>query len=111
MVRWQTAVCAFLAGFAGYYLHAERKRDIIIEKEISDVLIKTLDARQRTGILRLRWAFDNQPDRLRVRAANLPGLRPIKPSQYVRLEQLGSRLPPPRAAPPSDDSDDAITTH
>ncbi|MBE7212650.1 MAG: hypothetical protein INR65_16660, partial [Gluconacetobacter diazotrophicus] len=98
MIRPFTFLCAITAGLSGLYLYSEKHRTTVLDQTITRVVADTEHVRERTAMLRAEWALLNQPDRLQALATRyLPHLVPVQPTQFVRLADLGKRLPPVQA--------------
>ncbi|GBQ10946.1 cell division protein FtsL [Swaminathania salitolerans] len=100
MIRPFTVFCALLAGGSGLFLYTKKHETTVLDQNITTVVRKTERVRQQTAMLRTQWALLNQPDRLSTLSTRfLTELRPMAPTQYVRLASLTDVLPPPGSRP------------
>jgi hypothetical protein len=97
MIRPFTCLCMLLAASAGLYVYQEKHRAQVLDREIMRVVKATETARDRTGMLRAEWALLNEPERLASLADRHLALKPLSPTQFVQLADLGNRLPAPVA--------------
>ena len=101
MIRPFTCLCLVAALGAGLYLYQEKHRAQLLDQDIGRVVKQADQARDRIGLLKAEWALLNEPERLANLAALHLQLQPLQPAQYVRLDDLKSRLPA-IAAPSAD---------
>lgn len=99
MIRPFTLVCMLMAGASGLYLYQTKHRAQVLDRDIVRTVKQTEQARERIGMLRAEWMLLNQPERLAELAKLHTSLQPIPPGQYVAVNDLGSRLPPPGPVP------------
>ena len=98
MIRPMTCLSLIAALGAGMYLYQEKHRAQMLDRDITHTVKLADQARDRIGMLRAEWALLNEPERLADLAAHHLQLQPLQPSQFVRLEDLASRLPAPSSA-------------
>ncbi len=108
MIRPFTCVCMLLACGSGLYVYQTKHRALLLDREIGHTIKLTEAARDRTTALRAEWALLNEPERLGELSRQHLGLRPLVPTQFVTLTDLGAKLPPPLpperlAAPPAEE--------
>ena len=97
MIRPFTLICMLSAFGSGLYLYQSKHQAQMLDREIGRTL-KQIDAtRDRTGMLRAEWALLNEPDRLAELAKAHTSLQTLKPTQFVGVNDLASRLPAPVA--------------
>lgn len=95
MIRPITVVTFLVACGSGMYLYHTKHKVRVLDSEIEHVVHDTEHVREQTRILRAEWTLLDQPDRLQQLAAQFLTLQPTKPSQFVAMADLDSRLPPP----------------
>jgi hypothetical protein len=100
MIRPFTLICMLLACASGLYLYQTKHRVQLLDRDIAQTVQATSAARDRSGALRTEWTLLNDLERLRVLADQHMQLRPVAPSQFTTLADLGNRLPAPRAPEP-----------
>ncbi len=100
MIRPLTCLSLIAALGAGLYLYQEKHRAQMLDRDITRTVKQAEQARDRIGLLKAEWALLNEPDRLAGLAAQHLQLQALQPTQFVRLEDLRSRLPAVSAAPP-----------
>jgi hypothetical protein len=118
MIRPLTFLCMLAAVGSGLYLYTEKHSAELLDRQITKTVHATEAARERTGLLRAEWALLNEPGRLQAMADQYLALKPMAPTQFVQMADLGSRLPAPvaqsaqQASPTDDDSSapDALPT-
>ncbi|MBC9179353.1 cell division protein FtsL, partial [Pseudoroseomonas ludipueritiae] len=64
-----------------------------LDRELRDLTRRIEQARDRTQVLKAEWALLNEPERLRVVAQKYLPLETMTPAQFIRLADLGGRLP------------------
>ncbi|RKK01870.1 cell division protein FtsL, partial [Teichococcus wenyumeiae] len=64
-----------------------------LDRELRDLTRRIEQARDRTQVLRAEWALLNEPERLRQVAQKYLPLETMTPAQFIRLADLGGRLP------------------
>ena len=101
MIRPLTCLSLVAALGAGLYLYQEKHRAQLLDRDITRTVKQAEQARDRIGLLKAEWALLNEPERLAGLAAQHLQLQPLQPTQFVRVEDLRSRLPPVSAAPPA----------
>ena len=99
MMRPITCLSLMVAMGAGLYLYQVKHRAQLLDRDINRVVKLADAARDRTGLLKAEWALLEDPQRLQDLADRHLQLQPLQPSQFVRLEDLASRLPSPASAP------------
>lgn len=104
MIRPFTVFCALLAGSSGLFLYTKKHETTVLDADITHIVHRAEHLRQQTAMLRTQWALLNQPDRLASLSSRfLPTLRPMEPTQYVRLAAAMEQLPAPGTFLPSAD--------
>lgn len=98
MIRPFTLICMVSAFGAGLYLYQSKHHAQVLDREIMRTIKQTEATRERTGMLRAEWALLNEPDRLAELAKAHTSLQTLKPTQFVALADLSTRLPAPVAA-------------
>jgi len=96
MIRPLTLLTLCAAAGAGLWLYQVKHAAAQLDRELREVNRRTELARERTQVLRAEWALLNEPDRLRQVAQRHLPLEPMAPTQFVRLGDVGGRLPAPR---------------
>ncbi len=103
MIRPLTCLSLAAALGAGLYLYQEKHRAQLLDRDITRTVKQAEQAHDRIGLLKAEWALLNEPERLAGLATQHLQLQPLQPTQFVRLDDLRSRLPavsaPPAAAP------------
>ena len=97
MIRPFTLICMVSAFGAGLYLYQSKHHAQVLDREIMRTIKHTEATRERTGMLRAEWALLNEPDRLAELAKAHTALQTLKPTQFVALADLATRLPAPVA--------------
>jgi hypothetical protein len=97
MMRPFTCLCMLAAAGAGLYLYQEKYRAQLLDRDIAGVIKQIDQSHDRINLLKAEWALLNEPERLASLAAQHLTLQPLAPTQFVRLADLDSRLPPPAA--------------
>ncbi len=97
MIRPFTLICMVSAFGAGLYLYQSKHHAQVLDREIMRTIKQTEATRERTGMLRAEWALLNEPDRLAELAKAHTSLQTLKPTQFVALADLSTRLPAPVA--------------
>lgn len=97
MIRPFTLICMVSAFGAGLYLYQSKHHAQVLDREIMRTIKQTETTRERTGMLRAEWALLNEPDRLAELAKAHTSLTTLKPTQFVAMADLASRLPGPVA--------------
>lgn len=97
MIRPFTLICMVSAFGAGLYLYQSKHHAQVLDREIMRTIKQTEATRERTGMLRAEWALLNEPDRLAELAKAHTSLQTLKPTQFVALAELSTRLPAPVA--------------
>lgn len=95
MIRPITVVTFLVACGSGMYLYHTKHKVRVLDTEIEHVVHQTEHVREQTRILRAEWTLLDQPDRLQQLVAQFLTLQPTKPSQFVAMADLDSRLPAP----------------
>jgi hypothetical protein len=96
MIRPLTLLTLCAAAGAGLWLYQVKHAASQLDRELREINRRTEQARERTQVLRAEWALLNEPDRLRQVAQRHLPLEPMAPAQFVRLGDVGARLPAPR---------------
>jgi hypothetical protein len=96
MIRPLTLLTLCAAAGAGLWLYQVKHSVAQLDRELRDINRRTEQARERTQVLRAEWALLNEPDRLRQVAQRHLSLEPMAPTQFVRLGDVGGRLPAAR---------------
>ena len=99
MIRPFTCLTLVAACGAGLYLYQVKHRAQLVDRDITRTVKLTEQSRDRISLLKTELANLTTPSRLTSLAAEHLQLQPTQPAQYVRLEDLRSRLPP--ISPPS----------
>lgn len=97
MIRPFTLICMLSAFGAGLYLYQSKHQAQMLDREIGRTIKQIDTTRDRMGMLRAEWALLNEPDRLAELAKAHTSLQTLKPTQFVGLTDLASRLPAPLA--------------
>jgi hypothetical protein len=93
MIRPFTLLCFCAFAGAGAWLYQIKHAVAVKDRELTEIRRQTEQARQRIDILRAEWALLNEPDRLRQTATRLLTLEPMQPQHFVRIGDVGRRLP------------------
>ena len=93
MIRPLTCLSLVAALGAGLYLYQEKHRAQLLDRDITRTVKQAEQARDRIGLMKAEWALLNEPERLAALAAQHLQLQPLQPTQFVRIEDLRSRLP------------------
>jgi hypothetical protein len=93
MIRPLTFLCMLGAVGSGLYLYSEKHSAELLDRQITKTVHATQAARERTGLLRAEWALLNEPGRLQTMADQYLALKPMAPTQFVQMADLGGRLP------------------
>ena len=99
MIRPFTLICAVLAMVSGLYLYQSKHESQLLDRKIATIVRSTDDTRTRIGMLRADYQLLNDPTRLQDLADKKLTLRPIAPTQFTTMAELGRRLPPVDLAP------------
>lgn len=115
MIRPFTLICMVSAFGAGLYLYQSKHHAQVLDREIMRTIKQTEATRERTGMLRAEWALLNEPDRLAELAKAHTSLQTLKPTQFVTLADLSTRLPAPVAShqeklPPEAQPEEPVAT-
>lgn len=95
MIRPLTFLCMAAAFGSGLYLYSTKHTAALLDRDIARTMRATQAAAERTGLLKAEWALVNEPGRLQELSDRYLQLKPMAPTQFVRLADLGSRLPAP----------------
>ncbi len=103
MIRPITLLAFFAAAGSGLYLYQTKLSAQLLDQRITHTVSEIRKARQRTALLTAEYALLNDPTRLQQLSNEFLQLPPTRPSQYVTMADLASRLPPvgPPPAPPA----------
>jgi hypothetical protein len=93
MIRPLTFLCMLAAVGSGLYLYTEKHSAELLDRQITKTVHGTQAARERSGLLRAEWALLNEPGRLQTMADQYLALKPMAPTQFVQMADLGGRLP------------------
>ena len=102
MIQTRTALCVIAATASGLFLYSEKRQALMVDRETAGLMRASADLHARTAMLRAEWAAMLGPDQLQAMIAEHLTLAPIAPAQFVRLDDLRDRLPPPEAQPATD---------
>jgi hypothetical protein len=100
MIRPFTCLCAILAAISGLYLYQTKQRTLTLDRQIDAVIAEAQRTAARIGVLKADYADLSRPDRLMTLSQRFLDLRPTTPGQFVAMNDLDQKLPPP-GAPPS----------
>jgi hypothetical protein len=95
MIRSFTLVSMLMAGGSVLYLYEVKHQGQILDREIAMTIKQTKQTRESINVLQAEWAVLSGSDRISELAKEQLGLRAVEPSQFVALDDLGSRLPEP----------------
>lgn len=95
MIRSFTVLCALAAIASGLFLYSEKHRTLLLDRDIAELIDRNRAAHERIGVLKTEWQQLNDPDALRMRSDKYLKLQAVDPARYVKLADLGSRLPAP----------------
>ena len=98
MIKPFTCVCLLAAAGSLLYLYQEKHASQLMDREVSGLMKQAGEVRERTGLMRAEYAMLNDPARLSQLAAQHLSLQPLAPGQFVKLADLGARLPGPVAS-------------
>ena len=76
-----------------------------MDQHIDQIAKQTADLRAQSRGLLDEWIRLGEPEQLHKYSDEYLGLKTIAPSQFARLSDLPSRLPPPEPTPPADQPD------
>ncbi len=99
MMRPFTCLSLVAALGAGLFLYQEKHRAQMLDRDITKTVKLADQGRDRIGLLKAEWALLNEPERLQTLASDHLQLQSLAPSQFARLDDLPSRLPPVSATP------------
>jgi hypothetical protein len=99
MIRPITVICWILALSAGLYLYRAKHEVELMDKHIEQIARETNDIRAESRHLLDDWIRLGEPEQLHKYSDEYLGLKTIAPTQFARLSDLPSRLPPPQADP------------
>ncbi len=99
MIRPITVICWILALSAGLYLYRAKHEVELMDKHIEQIAKETNDIRAESRHLLDDWIRLGEPEQLHKYSDEYLGLKTIAPTQFARLSDLPSRLPPPQADP------------
>jgi hypothetical protein len=99
MIRPITLICWVLALSAGLYLYRAKHEVELMDKHIDEIARETADLRVESRRLLDDWIRLGEPEQLRKYSDQYLGLKPVAPTQFVRVTDLPDRLPPPRPDP------------
>ena len=102
MIRPITMICWVLALGAGLYLYRAKHEVELIDQHIDQIAKKTAELRVESRGLLDEWIRLGEPEQLHKYSDTYLGLKTIAPTQFARLSDLASRLPPPQADPPAE---------
>jgi len=110
MIRPITVICWILALGAGLYLYRAKHEVELMDKHIEQIAKETNDIRAESRHLLDDWIRLGEPEQLHKYSDEYLGLKTIAPTQFARLSDLPSRLPPPRDDPVPDPADAVAQT-
>ena len=93
MMRPITCLSLLVALGAGLYLYQVKHRAQLLDRDINRTVKLAEATRDRIGLLKAEWALLEDPQRLQDLATHHLQLQPLQPAQFVRLQDLSSRLP------------------
>jgi len=102
MIRPITVICWILALSAGLYLYRAKHEVELMDKHIDQIARETTDIRAESRRLLDDWIRLGEPEQLHKYSDEYLGLKSVSPTQFVRLSDLPSRLPAPRADAPEE---------
>ena len=103
MIRPITLICWVLMLGAGLYLYRAKHEVELIDRRIVQIVKDTEAVRADTRRMYDKWTELSEPMQLQKYSDQYLGLKPVVPTQFVRLSDLGNRLPaarPPVAVDP-----------
>jgi hypothetical protein len=104
MIRPITIVTFLLACGSGLYVYQSKHEVQLLDRTIEKTVHDTGALREQSRLLAAEWTMLNDPERLRQFSDAYLNLKSISPTQFVSLNDLDSKLPPPLpAAQPSTD--------
>lgn len=95
MIRPFTIVCMLMAVGSGLYLYQCKHQAQVLDRQIARTIRQTDEARDRIGMLRAEWAQLNAPDHIAELAHEHTTLQTAKPTQFITVNELAAKLPPP----------------
>lgn len=95
MIRPVTLLTALLAAGSGLYLYHAKHVTQLLDNRIAKIQDQIRTDQARVAVLSAQWALENAPSRLAGLAQRYLTLRPMRPSQAIRMADLDSHLPPP----------------
>jgi len=100
MIRPITLITALLAILSGLYLYHSKNAVLMLDRRIEKIARDTMAIGNQTRLLHAEWTLLNDPERLRELSDRYLALRPLAPTQFTALADLGSRIPAPMAPEP-----------
>lgn len=91
MIRLAGPLCLASAAGAALFLFQVKYEVRALEDELAQTHRAILDHQEAIQVLRTEWSYLNQPARIADLASRHLGLRPIRASQVIRLEDLPRR--------------------
>lgn len=91
MIRLAAPLCLAAAAGAAVFLFHVKYEVRALEDELAKTHRAIFDHQEAIQVLRTEWSYLNQPGRIADLASRHLGLRPIRASQIVRLEDLPLR--------------------
>ena len=114
MIRPLTGVCVVIALIAVLYTYQIKREVQLLDRQIEKTLRDTEALREQSRSLKAEWTLRENPERLRGFADQHLTLKPVLPSQFTTLAELGARLPQPVVTPagggPRDTTDEPETS-
>lgn len=107
MIRPITLVCTMLALGSGLYLYHAKHEVEEMDKKMAKIAKDTAAIRADSRHLMDQWIGLGEPGVLKKYSDEFLGLKGVMPTQFVRMADLASRLPPPGMAAPEGATDDA----
>ena len=99
MIRPITLLCWCLMLGSGLYLYRAKHGVELLDKRIVQVAKDTEVLRGESRRLLDEWIRLGEPEQLRKYTDQYLGLKTVAPAQFVRIADLATRLPAPRALP------------
>lgn len=100
MMKPFTCVCLLSAAGSLLYLYQEKHAAQVVDREIGGLIKQSEQIREHSRLMQAQYQMLNDPERLAQLATQHLTLQQLAPAQYVKLSDLGSRLPGPMASAP-----------
>ncbi len=104
MIRPITVICWILALGAGLYLYHAKHETKLLDERIEQIAQETSDVRADSRRLLDDWLRLGEPEQLHKYSDEYLGLKTIAPTQFARVSDLATLLPPPEAQQPEPQS-------